>query len=384
LVISAYNHIGNEPWVDWRSVVGNTMDSLNTGPVEAVLGVTDGLRGSQQIYDNQGQHQAVRFKEVDIVGHPAAVVPQIATTEGIDTDVLFNFQVPSVQSLPTVDEASAQDEATPDDEWSIEGMLNEGFNSVMEILLEQLELLLSAFDLIRTIERIIELFTIFTDLLNFYNNAMMLLETITQSTIYAYLLNPRFQATRLFCPTSVTPFQPYYLSYLDTLFWRTGYPLTEGPISGSDHSTTILNPFSGDRMGPSGETWGHLYPRDGAVNQHMDPKAATVLAVRALDVLHNDVSDGSHTRVGVSLPFSNHRSGGYWQMIYPVSRQCQANPFYEDDSFFNDFMEENEHGGYAWNYYHIYECCMNERGTLVATMNLPQPICFDMPEALNP
>ncbi|MEW8139161.1 MAG: TraU family protein [Candidatus Thiodiazotropha endolucinida] len=380
LVISAYNNIGNEPWVDWRSAVGNIMDRLNTGPVAAILGVTDGMRGSQQLYAEQGAQQSVRFKEVDIVGHPVSIIPRIARTDGeFNSDIFFNFQVPSVRRLPSLDQARAQDEATPDDQWSLESMLDSGFNSVMNILLEQLSIMLRAFDLVRVIERLIEMFNMFTSLLDFYNNAMTLLETITRSTIYANLLNPRFQANRLFCPASVTPFQPYYLSYLDTMFWRTGFPITDGPISGSNHSATILNPYSSDRMGSSGEIWGHLYPRDGAVNQQMDPKAATVLAVRALDVLKRDVSAGSRTRVGVPLPAGFPRGGGRWQMIYPELRQCSVSPFYGDDTAFHDFMEENEHGGYAWNYYHVYQCCMNERGRLVATMNLPRPICFGMP-----
>jgi hypothetical protein len=79
-------------------------------------------------------------------------------------------------------------------------------------------------------------------------------------------------------------------------------------------------------------------------------------------------------------------------MIYPVHRQCQSSPFYPDDGVLLDFMAEVdsldgtrlETRGYAWNYYHIYQCCMNEQGQLVATLNLPQPICFDMPSGIMP
>jgi hypothetical protein len=384
LVISSYDNIGNEPWLEWRSIVGNIMDQLNTGPVSTLLDLSDGMRGSQQRYDKQGKEQAVRFKEVDIIGHPAAIIPQIARLDGTFEINDLNYSVPSVQNLPSIDQARAEDNATPNDQWSLESMLDNGFNSVMTILLDALEQILMTFDIVRMIERVIqilELLDTLTDLLDFYNNAMTVLEAITRGSFWGNFLNPSFRAERLFCPTSVTPFQPYYLSYLDTLFWRTGYPITDGPISGSNHTTTILNPFSNDRLGSSGEIWGHLYPRDGAVNQHMDPKAATVLAVRAMDVLRNDVSSGSGTRVGVPLPRSNHRSGGRWQMIYPVRRQCNSNPFYGDDSLMHDFMEENNHGGYAWNYYQIYQCCMNERGRFLGAMPIP-PICIDAPGSL--
>lgn len=380
LVISSYNHIGNEPWVEWREFVGEVLDDVNTGPVANILGITDGMRGGQQLHTGYGDQQSVIFKEVDIIGHPAAIIPQIATTDSdIDTDVIFDYKLPSVRRLPSANDARTQDNATPDDGWGLESMLDSGFNSVMNVLLERLRLLLKAFDIVRTIERIIEFFDMFTDLLDFYNNAMLLLETITRGSIYGNLLNPRFQANRLFCPTTVKPFQPYYLSYLDTLFWRTGFPITDGPISGANHSGTILNPLSNDRLGSSGETWGHLYPRDGAVNQHTDPKAASVLGYRGLDVLLNDITSGSGTRVGVSMPPGYPAGGGAWQMIYPVKRECRADPFYPDDDVTKDFMEENEHGGYAWNYYHIYTCCMNERGQLILELDLPTPICFDLP-----
>lgn len=380
LVISSYNHIGSEPWLEWRDLVGSALDEVNTGPVAGVLGLSDGMRGGQQRYSGHGSQQSVIFKEVDIVGHPAAIIPQVAKLDGsIDTDVELDYELPSFTRLPSLSQAQAEDAATPDDGWNLESMLDAGFNSVMEILLSQLESLLKAFDIVKTIQRIIELFDMFTDLLNFYENAMELLETIVRGSIYGNLINPRFRADRLFCPSSVRPFQPYYLSYIDTLYWRTGFPLTDGPISGANHTATILNPLSGDGLGSPGETWGHLYPRDGAVNQHVDPKAATVLAYRGLDVLLKDISSGTGTRVGVSMPPGYPAGGGAWQMIFPVKRECRADPFYPDDNIATDFMEENSHGAYAWTYYHIYTCCMNERGQKIMEVDLPEPICFENP-----
>jgi hypothetical protein len=384
LVISAYNHIGDEPWNEWSDSVGRIMDEVNTEAVANIIGIGDGFKGGQQRAKEHGKHQAVIYKEIDIVGHPAAIVPQVATTEDIDTDELTDYEVPSVSGMPSQSDAQQADAESEDDSWSTETMLesSDGFVSVMSIFIERLGVLLEAFDIIRTIERILEFFDIFTDLLEFYNNAMMILETITRSTIFANLANPRFRATRLFCPSSVKPFQPYYLSYLDAMFWRTGYPLTDGPISGADHSSTILNPFSSDRLGYDGSLWGHLYPRDGSVNQHMDPKAATVLGVRALDVLVNDITSGSGYRVGVGLPSDFPSGGGAWQMMYPVQRSCRHSPFYPDDDAYSDFMEENVHGGYVWNYYHIYTCCMNQVGRLILQFEMPQPLCFDMPSVL--
>ena len=167
----------------------------------------------------------------------------------------------------------------------------------------------------------------FTDLLEFFNTAMTALEATTRSTVYANLINPKFRATRLFCPSEIKPFQPYYLSYADSFFWRTGFPITDGPISGSNHSLTILNPLSDDTLGAGLETWGHLYPRDGTVNSNHDAKAASVIAWRALDVLLNDVRDGEGGhRVGVALPNGYANEEGRWQMIYPEIKAVYEHP----------------------------------------------------------
>ena len=387
LVISAYNHVGEEPWEEWRDAVGQAMSEVNTGPVASILGTPFGLQGGRPQYAEQDEHQSVNYKEVDIIGHPASIIPQVATLDGnIDTSkILSGYEVPSVGSLPKLSEANQVDQANakdnnPDNDLNLSALLNSGLSTILRVITDRLAALLAAIDLIQYVQRIIELFDFFTDLLEFYNNAMMILEATTRSTIYANFVNPKFRADRLFCPSKIKPFQPYYLSFVDSLFWRTGFPITDGPISGSNHSSTILNPWSSDTLGSDLETWGRLYPRDGTINTNHDSKAASVAAWRALDVLLNDVrdGDGGH-RVGVSLPEGYWNESGRWQMIYPVARACSATPYYPDDGPDLDFMQPNEHGGYAWNYYHIYECCTNTRGKKLLEAPLPIPICLDLP-----
>jgi hypothetical protein len=210
----------------------------------------------------------------------------------------------------------------------------------------------------------------------FYNNAMTILETFTRGSIYGNLINPRFRATRLFCPSNVLPFQPYYLSYADALFWRTGFPITDGPISGANHSLTILNPLSNDTLGSGLEVWGHLYPREGTVNSNHDAKTASVAAWRGYDVMKTDAGKG---RIGVPPPLGYDTGSETWQMIYPVERSCAATPYYPDDGLGMDFMQTNEEGSYAWNVYHVYECCANTRGRKILEVPLPVPLCLELP-----
>ena len=47
LVVSAYNHVGEEPWQAWRATFGTAMDAVNTLPVAAILGTPFGLQGGR-------------------------------------------------------------------------------------------------------------------------------------------------------------------------------------------------------------------------------------------------------------------------------------------------------------------------------------------------
>ena len=390
LVISAYDHVGKEPWKEWRESVGKAMSEINTGPIASLLNTPDGLQGGQSQYAGQGVHQSIRFKEVDIIGHPASLIPQIATLEDEDNDNYLggsyeekayekDFRAPKIGSVPNQSDAKQADNQDQEGEFNLSAMLDSGLLSVMGSSSGEVKSLVEAFDILEYMERIMEIFDFFTDLLEFYNNAMTILEATTRSTIYANLANPKFRADRLFCPSEIKPFQPYYLSFVDSLYWRVGFPITDGPISGSDHSSTVLNPLSKDILGNEKTTWGHLYPRDGTINNNHDAKVASVAAWRGLDVLLHDVrdGDGGH-RMGVSLPDGYWNESGLWEMIYPVKRECSATPYYPDDGKDKDFMEPNEHGGYAWNYYHLYDCCTNTKGKFLLEAPFLMPLCLDI------
>ena len=58
---------------------------------------------------------------------------------------------------------------------------------------------------------------------------------------------------RLLCPNKIKIFYPYYLSGVDALFWRSGWPITD-----AQHTATLLNPLSTDRIGGLGEVWGSI------------------------------------------------------------------------------------------------------------------------------
>ncbi len=212
---------------------------------------------------------------------------------------------------------------------------------------------------------------------------------IVRGSVYGNFAKPRFRAPKLFCPTDVKAFQPYYLSFADSFWWRSGYPLTDGPISGTDHSKTIINPLSTDTLQKTKsvkevlkkEIWGNLYPRDGSINQSHDAKTASVLAWRGMDVLHTAVKSGH--RVGVKLPKGDtSRKNDRWQLIYPEVKNCRADPYYPQgkDLAIDSLLPSNK-GAYAWNYYRTYDCCSNSSGKKIAEKKLPK-ICLPLSDVL--
>lgn len=64
------------------------------------------------------------------------------------------------------------------------------------------------------------------------------------------------------CSPSSQPFQPYFLSQLDTLAWRSSVPEMTWPEA--------LTPGMRE-VGQNGDMWGNIYPRAGAISQTHRP-----------------------------------------------------------------------------------------------------------------
>lgn len=99
------------------------------------------------------------------------------------------------------------------------------------------------------------------------------------------------------CSPSSQPFQPYFLSQLDTLAWRSGVPEMTWPET--------LTPGMRE-AGQNGDMWGNIYPRAGAISQAHDYKAAAVIAQRVADLV---------TRTGqphIYTPLTASSRAGYW------------------------------------------------------------------------
>tara|TARA_R110001606_G_C15404703_1_gene654255 strand:+ start:45315 stop:46322 length:1008 start_codon:yes stop_codon:yes gene_type:complete len=74
LVVSAQNGVGNNPWTEANSIVGTASKSA----VNAIMSSLGGIGGDVEAGGNRGgtdkNHQALKFKSADAIGHPAATI----------------------------------------------------------------------------------------------------------------------------------------------------------------------------------------------------------------------------------------------------------------------------------------------------------------------
>ena len=401
LLVESYNHPGTEPYLEWRQTVGT---------VFAAAADALGMAGGRPDPKRLDQHQSVSFKELDIIGHPFAVIPQALDNNGdlnLDGNA-FNIGFwgggnattlsdPFAQPAPFKAPRGGQRKIISFDGGKVgidaNAMLAQAKNGVvaqgMGFISNQYAAALNALKAVDITKDIQQLAKYFKNVSMLVNTASQAAEIAARSSGWANLVNPSFRAPRLICPNSVKPLQPYYLSFADAFWWRSGYPVTDGPFSGTDHSGQVLNPFSGDTlpvtanpMNPLSEVWGNKYPREGMLNQNHDAKTASVIAWRGMDVLMKSVPA---PRIGIKVPTTDQGSGGSvgqarWQMIYPEVKSCQATPYYPSGGIMTDFMEPNFYGSYAWNYYRTYTCCSNSKGSYSGRLsfNFPKPLCVKL------
>ena len=170
---------------------------------------------------------------------------------------------------------------------------------------------------------------------------------------------------RYFCTLPYTPFWPYYLSGLDSILWRHGWPLVD--------LHRIWNPlWPGPRIAPSTgtilpETWGHLYPRYGTVDHVDDAKASAVIARRGLDIL-------ADPQIGRVYWPTTAPSGVAWSKVYPEQVSCHKNIAHTGTKR----IEERQ---YAWTSWFYATCDLDESGQLVLRIPLgPIQVTPEIPE----
>lgn len=399
-LVSSYNIIGEEPFKEWRDSFGKAMKEFNEVMLSK-LSPPDGLQAGRPDPINLDQHQSATFKEVDIIGHPLAILPELLKLDGdlAPPEDPGAFKTVNKASLPPKGKSAvvgttpttSSDDAKKSAFAGVDvaSMLDSGLISGTASIKSAMRIGLVALEVIDTITTIKKYADFFKTISDMFNTTLTVLETTAKGSVYGMVTNPKFWAPRLMCPNTIKPLQPYYLSFADAFYWRSGYPITDGPLSGDDYSLEILNPFTTDSLPPGSspmdllaDVWGTKYPREGMINNNHDAKAASVTAWRAMDVLLTSVP--KRARVGLEVKDPPSESffrvhSPKWQLIFPEILQCSDTPYYPSTEP-NDFIEPQEHGSYAWNFYRTYQCCSNNAGKFLFAMDFPPPFpyCLDL------
>ncbi|EBL8291854.1 TIGR03756 family integrating conjugative element protein [Salmonella enterica] len=168
------------------------------------------------------------------------------------------------------------------------------------------------------------------------------------------------------CSSNVIPFQPYFLSTLDILAWRSGIPEMFYPEALTSGLREVSQP---------GDQWGNVYPRAGALGQTHDYKAGAVVAQRTADIvtrtgqLHVYLPRISSSRPGYwpPAPVQEGKSGNHgWQMLSPqMSNQCAVFPDRSITDTYADRLAVD--GSYAWALWRPYSCCKRRGQTFLGS-----------------
>lgn len=206
---------------------------------------------------------------------------------------------------------------------------------------------------------------------NFTNAQMEMGAKIDETISSSFSLirnNPIFKG---FCPSNIEFFKPYYESNLDFFEWRFGVIDRIKAVQSGAHLPGRREIGSLNGFNPIGKnTWGAVYPRMGFVMQNEDPKAAAVIAQRAVDIVTR--SDSWRISKYAAVGASNEKTDK-WQMISP-KEDSSCRTFGSKDPNWSKGRNPDGKGQYAWNYWGSYSCCLGG-GSVVQVIPTPN-ICL--------
>ena len=316
------------------------------------------MGGGHYLHDQFGKHQSVQFSDAMVIGHPVAMLIEAFTFKGINLpEANGGGQRPQISQADV--KAWLESWVTGDTNWPPVFSEALGYKQVLMMLANS-----------PVIQQIKQLMQQIDAALSSINGKV---------------------GDSPFCPVNSTPFEPYYLSGGDVYPWRIGYPVAD-----SEKSLTILNPLSRDVIGPTTkrdkqaegviakvlekimeavrelfrERWGHIYPREGSVDQRDSAKIGAVVAQRAVDLLAE-----KEKPTGRIYRIPRYRMKGVaWSKMYPVETSCHKN-------IANTGTEvDRPYDMYAWTVWTQHDCDLFRVGIPVAFVPLGIPVTPPVPD----
>ena len=317
------------------------------------------MAGGHYLHDQFGKHQSVQFSDAMVIGHPVAMLIEAFTFKGV--------KLPEANGgggqRPQISQADVN-------AW-LESWVNGNTNWP----------------------------PIFSEALGYQEVLAMLANSPVIQQIKQLMLQLDAALSAVggkvgdspFCPVNSTPFEPYYLSGGDVYPWRIGYPVAD-----SEKSLTILNPLSRDIIGPTTmrdkeaetvigkvlekiaeavrelfrERWGHIYPREGSVDQRDSAKIGAVVAQRAVDLLAE-----KEKPTGRIYRIPRYRMKGVaWSKMYPVETSCHKNVANTGSEV------DRPYDMYAWTVWTQHDCDLFRVGIPIFYVPLGIPVTPPVPE----
>lgn len=338
LIIMSGPSTDKQAWDDYSKIFGKIAKKIGDKMILMRWKVPAPVDGGPAQYSNFGQHQALVFKDADVLGNVMAYL-----VENLDAETGDKKHYKGNEG--TSDNGDAQDK---DRDAASENMLNDmSENTDTQMNDSTSDGFASGY-----YKMVVK------------NNPWVMQYTETVKMIVDAFKDsmPDMVVDYYGCNTAVTPFKPYYISNIDGILWRNGYPLTD-----PHKSLTILNPLAGDTikptdggfssdsliaMIPGAGSWGSMFPRTGFVNNPDDYKVGAVTAARAMNI----ASEKGTYRIRQYAGGDD--NDAIWQKIHPKkSSNCYYNIA---NSVSNE--DNNTAQTYSWNGYRRYQCGLSTVG----------------------
>lgn len=360
LHVMTSDYFPREAYLEWAALVGQIQKQLLDNVAQAIPSTLGGSpifesSGGRSRYGEYGSHQSTNFKEAELMGHPVAILPSLVDKNGdMTADTYTDGETGATDSIGNLGGGSGDmgrfiSQWTS---WSHRCFTDPNPCSIGPSLPGLW--VMQQFNLGEVVQQVIS--AVKAVGVNFQEIAQTVRRISTIVAGNTNRIGGGIKIDRLLCPNDVSYFFPYYLSGVDALFWRSGWPMTD-----LRYTTTMLNPLSSDRIGHNGETWAHVYPRHGFVNNDHPGHVAPAIAYRSADLVANE---NSTLRIKRTTVYAK----GDWQNQSPEpTNYCATN--------IADLPTPiDEGGGYAHNIWTKFTCPLSEVRILVAFV--PYRYCF--------
>lgn len=379
----------NIPWKEWGSAFGKAYSKYSENIIKRLmpseLKDIEVFAGPYQ-KKGYGKHQTVELREAEVVGHPVSLISRMFDQGGLQTEKPNpNGGGRDEPATVECDTAGCLEEEEGDLGDSIanqENYENEEYHPANQMELDADEYIANWPGSTALPGSIASFFNIggFANQIAGDESTVSFVESVGNA-VSDYADSQDAQGERLFCPSTITPVVPYYLSGIDGKQWRLGYPITDPHMA-----TTIINPISRDIVGPSKSTssslislknkeiWGHIYPREGTTNQPDDGRASAVIQVRGLEIANDSDNYGLRIRVE---PDESNAGGGGWSVLFPEAEEnntCRGN-------IANLKHYNNQYYNHVSTNWRRYECDLQTNGVYLGTVPIgPIYITPQIPE----